>query len=63
VPGPERDENGGRRGGCTWRDWQDDGFRGPPPWRRGYQPLHLVASICVFALLLAVLLWGGSRIG
>jgi hypothetical protein len=46
----------------TYRDWQADGFRGPPPWRRGYQPWYWVLSIAVAALVLAaVLLLGPGR--
>jgi hypothetical protein len=39
-----------------WRDWQADGFRGRPPWRRGFQPRLLVVSLALFLGLLAVFL-------
>jgi len=38
----------------TWFDWRADGFRGPPPWRRGYRPLYLAISLVVFFGLLAL---------
>ena len=38
----------------TWFDWAAGGFSGPPPWRRGYQPLYLVISLVLFFGLLAV---------
>jgi hypothetical protein len=25
----------------TWSGWRENGFRGPPPWRRGNRPLYL----------------------
>ena len=57
------DESRDRRGGYTWRDWQADGFRAPPPWRRGYRPWFWLLSIAVFGLLLAILVVAASRIG
>jgi hypothetical protein len=45
----------------TWRDWQADGFRGPPPWRRGYRPWYWVLSISVFALVFAIVVIAASR--
>ena len=47
----------------TWRDWQADGFRGPPPWRRGYRPWYWVLSIAVFGLVLAIVAVAASRLG
>jgi hypothetical protein len=62
-PFDEQDSRRRERGDSyTWRDWQADGFRGPPPWRRGYQPLYWVLSIAVFAVLLAIFVIEGSRL-
>ena len=36
-------------GGSNWSDWETDGFRGPPPARRGYRPLHFATAFAVFA--------------
>ena len=50
------DDQRSRSSGYTWFDWRADGFRGPPPWRRGYRPLYLAISlVVVFGLL--VLFW------
>ena len=38
-----------------WSDWQADGFRGRPPWRRGFQPRLFAISLVLFAGLLAVI--------
>jgi hypothetical protein len=46
----------GRRRRDTWKDWQAGGFRGPPPWRRGYRPLYLGVSLALVAFLLVVFL-------
>ncbi|HYZ78938.1 MAG TPA: hypothetical protein VE596_16360 [Gaiellaceae bacterium] len=44
----------------TWSDWCADGFRGPPPWRRGYRPLYFALFLVLFAGLLAVFWLAGS---
>jgi hypothetical protein len=46
----------------SFMDWRADGFRGPPPWRRGPQRLYWVLSIAVFTLLLAIFVWAASRL-
>jgi hypothetical protein len=43
-------------------DWRADGYRRPPPWRRGYQPIYLFASLALVALLLTIFLIAGSRL-
>ena len=43
-------------------DWRADGYRRPPPWRRGFQPLYLFVSLALVALLLTVFLIAGSRL-
>jgi len=40
----------------TWVDWREGGFRGPPPWRRGRQPLSAAISVTLFTGLLTVFL-------
>ena len=62
-PPPDGDR-GARRPGddYTWRDWQEDGFAGRPPWRRGYRPGYLLFSIVLVGLLLAIFVWAGSRV-
>jgi hypothetical protein len=61
-PFEEHDEGRRERGGAyTWRDWQADGFRGPPPWRRGYRPWSLLLSLALAALVLAVVVIAASR--
>ena len=42
--------------GTNWNDWKADGFRGPPPWRRGYQPMYFVICGALFVGLL-ILFW------
>jgi uncharacterized protein involved in response to NO len=42
--------------GTNWSDWEQGGFRGPPPWRRGFRPMYLLTSLAVFAGLL-ILIW------
>jgi hypothetical protein len=49
-----------RERGDTWSDWGADGFRGPPPWRRGYRPFYFVLSLALFFGLLAVFWLAGS---
>jgi hypothetical protein len=44
----------------TWADWQRGGFRGPPPWRRGYQPVYAAISIALFGGLLTIFLLAAS---
>ena len=39
-----------------WSAWRAGGYRGPPPWRRGVQPLYLVVSLLLVAGLLAFFL-------
>ena len=51
-----------RRGRYTRADWRTDGYRGPPPWRRGYQPLYFAVSLALVALLLTIFLVAGSRL-
>jgi hypothetical protein len=47
--------------GYAWSDWRADEFRGPPPWRRGYQPLYFVLCFVLFFGLLAVFWLAGSH--
>jgi hypothetical protein len=58
----ERDDRVGRGGGYGWRDWQNDGFRGRPPWRRGYRPWSLLLSIVLVAVLATIFVVAGSRV-
>jgi hypothetical protein len=52
-----------RRRAYTWTDWRADGFRGLPPWRRGYRPLYLAISLVLFlGLLTAFWLAGSGRL-
>jgi hypothetical protein len=44
----------------TWADWRADGFRGPPPWRRGYRPLYFALCFVLFIGLLAIFWLAGS---
>lgn len=46
----------------SWTDWREGGFRGQPPWRRGYRPLYFGLSLGLVALLLAIFLWAGSHL-
>lgn len=39
-----------------WSAWKGGGYRGPPPWRRGVQPLYLVVSLLLVAGLLTFFL-------
>jgi uncharacterized protein involved in response to NO len=45
-----------RDDGSNWSDWEKGGFRGPPPWRRGYRPMYFLTAGAVFAGLL-ILFW------
>jgi len=38
----------------TRSDWAEGGYRGPPPWRRGFRPLYLLTSLALFAGLLTL---------
>jgi hypothetical protein len=42
------------KNGSSWSDWEEGGYRGPPPWRRGFQPLWLVTSLALVAGLLTL---------
>jgi hypothetical protein len=59
----EQHDQGGRGRGdpYTWRDWQADGFRGPPPWRRGYRPRYLLLSLALVALVVAIVVIAASH--
>jgi hypothetical protein len=46
----------------TRADGRADGYRGLPPWRRGYQPAYLVISLALVAGLLTIFLIAGSRL-
>jgi uncharacterized protein involved in response to NO len=46
----------GNEGGTKWNDWAKGGYCGPPPWRRGFQPVYFLTCAAVFAGLL-ILLW------
>jgi hypothetical protein len=54
------DPEGGQ--GRTWVDWREGGFRGLPPWRRGFRPRYLAASLALAAGLLIVFLVAVSRL-
>jgi len=41
-------------GGANWSDWAKGGYRGRPPWRRGFRPLYLATSLALFVGLLTV---------
>ena len=43
-----------RDDGSNWSVWEKGGFRGPPPWRRGYRPMYFLTAGAVFAGLLIV---------
>jgi hypothetical protein len=56
------DETGsGRRRQYTAGDWRTDGYRGPPPWRRGFRPAYLAISLALVAILLAIFVIAGTR--
>jgi hypothetical protein len=40
--------------GSNWSEWADGGYRGPPPWRRGFRPLYFAMSLALFIGLLTV---------
>jgi len=42
--------------GANWNDWEKGGFRGPPPWRRGYRSVYFLTCGALFAGLL-ILFW------
>jgi uncharacterized protein involved in response to NO len=44
----------GDEDGANWNDWAKGGYRGPPPWRRGFRPMYFVTSFALFAGLLTV---------
>jgi hypothetical protein len=46
----------------SFADWRADGYRGPPPWRRGLRPAYLALSIALVAMLLAMFAIAGSRL-
>ena len=37
-----------------WTDWAEDGYRRPPPWRRGFQPLYFTIALVLFLGLLTL---------
>jgi hypothetical protein len=55
------DPSSRRRDPYTWFDWRAAGFRGPPPWRRGYRPLYLAISLVLVLGLLAIFWLAVSR--
>ena len=55
------DDGSGKRRPYSYSDWRRDGFRGRPPWRRGYKPGYLLLSVALFAILLAVIVVATSR--
>jgi hypothetical protein len=60
VTSPDDDERDAHRP-YRYTDWRADGFRGPPPWRRGYQPGYWALSIAVVALVLTIVVVFASR--
>jgi hypothetical protein len=42
-----------------WTDWAHDGYRGPPPWRRGFQPVYF-GIVLVLIVGLLTLFWVGA---
>ena len=40
--------------GSSWSEWQEGGYRGPPPWRRGLRPWYLLTSVALLVGLLVV---------
>jgi hypothetical protein len=55
------DEHGADRRRHSYADWRAGGFRGPPPWRRGFRPAYLAISLALVAVLLAIFLIAASR--
>jgi hypothetical protein len=45
-----------QRGGYSWTDWAAEGYRGPPPWRRGFRPLFFLISLAL-VVGLATVFW------
>ena len=54
---PDEHRRGAKYG---WPEWRADGFRGRPPWRRGYQPRFLAISLVLFFGLLTVVVLASS---
>jgi len=48
-------------GRYSFADWRADGFRGPPPWRRGWRPAYLAISIVLVAALVTIFVLAASR--